>query len=59
MIDFTVAVEHRQDAASSRSHGQSRVPGVEEIPAYRGGGQRPVNALDKAMRKALRRITDT
>ena len=54
MIDFTVAVEHRQGRGIfAEATVKVRVPGVAEALHTVAEGNGPVNALDKAMRKAL------
>jgi 2-isopropylmalate synthase len=54
MIDFTVAVEHRQGRGIfAEATVKVRVPGSDEILHTVAEGNGPVNALDKAMRKAL------
>lgn len=54
MIDFTVAVEHRAGRGIfAEATVKVRVPGSEEVLHTVAEGNGPVNALDKAMRKAL------
>ena len=54
MIDFTVAVEHRQGRGIfAEATVKVRVPGSDEVLHTVAEGNGPVNALDKAMRKAL------
>lgn len=54
MIDFTVAVEHRHGRGIfAEATVKVRIPGSNEIMHTVAEGNGPVNALDKAMRKAL------
>jgi 2-isopropylmalate synthase len=54
LIDFTVNVEHRQGRGIfSEATVKVRVPGCDEVLHTAAEGNGPVNALDKALRKAL------
>ncbi len=54
MIDFTVTVEHRDKRGIfAEATVKVRVPGSDEILHTAAEGNGPVNALDKALRKAL------
>jgi 2-isopropylmalate synthase len=54
LIDFTVNVEHRQGRGIfSEATVKVRVPGLDELLHTAAEGNGPVNALDKALRKAL------
>jgi 2-isopropylmalate synthase len=54
LIDFTVTVEHRDKRGIfAEATVKVRVPGSDEILHTAAEGNGPVNALDKALRKAL------
>jgi len=54
LIDFTVNVEHRRGRGIfAEATVKVRVPGSEEVLHTAAEGNGPVNALDKALRKAL------
>ncbi len=54
MIDFTVAVEHRDGRGIfAEATVKVKLPGSDEVLHTVAEGNGPVNALDKAMRKAL------
>jgi len=54
LIDFTVNVEHRQGRGIfSEATVKVRVPGSDDVLHTAAEGNGPVNALDKALRKAL------